>query len=259
MHANLISPQDRKGFRMKNTLHSKRRSPVYALVCTLLIVLGLGLSACDGHFLSLDCIGSSGYCGAPPPTPAGAPGMTVIASAITARAPLVSDPLSKQDAYKWAVDSTCNFRNGAYFVKYSTRSNGTYTCDTEKINMRDGAIAMDVTLFSGNSAGIIFRASHGMDNFYEFMVSQQQFVLGAFINNNATLITPPTPSGVIHSKGQKNHLLVIVQGSDFKLFINGSFVDEVHDASLQAGYVGVALAYDPSGEASFANLNVYSL
>jgi hypothetical protein len=102
-------------------------------------------------------------------------------------------PLSKQDTYKWAVDSTCNFRNGAYFVKYSTRSNGTYTCDTEKISMRDGAIAMDVTLFSGNSADIIFRASHGMDNFYEFMVSQQQFVLGAFINNNATLITPPHP------------------------------------------------------------------
>ena len=170
---------------------------------------------------------------------------------------MLTDPLSKQDEYSWAVDNTCNFHNGAYYVKYNGKSSGTYTCDSEKISYQNAAIAMDVTLISGNSAGIIFRASHGMDNFYEFMVSQEQFVFGVFRNNDVKHIVP-TPSIAIHGVGKTNRLLVIVHGDDFKLFINGSFVGEVQDDALTAaGFVGVSLAYNPNGEASFSNLAIY--
>lgn len=221
------------------------------------IVLCLSLTGCDGHFLSLDCVGSSGYCKPLPPTPTNAPMFAATARVITAGKPLLTDPLNKQDGYSWADDSTCNFHDGAYYVTYNGKSSGTYTCDSEKINYQNAAIAMDVTLISGNSAGIIFRASHGMDNFYEFMVSQEQFVFGVFRNNDVKHIVP-VPSTAIHGVGKTNRLLVTIHGDDFKLFINGSFVGEVQDDALPAaGFVGVSLAYNPNGEARFSNLAIY--
>lgn len=46
----------------------------------------------------------------------------------------------------------------------------------------------------------------------------------------------------------------------FDLFINDTFVAEVHDLSItNSGYIGFGLAYDPHGKASFANLNMYNL
>jgi hypothetical protein len=68
----------------------------------------------------------------------------------------------------------------------------------------------------------------------------------------------PTPSSAIHGIGQTNRLLVIARGDDFKLFVNGSFVGEFQDDTLPAAaYVGVSLAYNPGGEASFSNLDIY--
>lgn len=245
---------------MRNKRVFKRHRNVFAPIwmsSLLLVVLCLSLAGCDGHFLSLDCIGSSGYCNPLPPTPTNAPTLAATANALTAGKPLVADPLSKQDGYNWAANSTCNFHDGAYYVKYSGKSSGTYTCDTEKLSYQNVAIAMDVTLISGNSAGIIFRASHGMNSFYEFMVSQEQFLLAVFHNNDIKHILP-TPSSTIHGIGQTNRLLVIARGNDFKLFVNGSFVGEVQDNTLTAaGYIGVSLAYDPGGEASFSNLDIY--
>ena len=226
----------------------------------LLFILCMLLTGCDGHFLSIDCIGSSGYCG-PLPAPPHAPfALLATATAITRSKPLVTDPLSKQDSFHWAVDSACNFHNGAYYVKFSNRSGGTYTCDSNKLNYRNVAIAMDVTLISGDSAGILFRASPDMNNFYEFMVSRGQFVLVKFVNNNSSLVIPAIPSGVIHDLNHANRLLVIARGDDFQLFINGTFVGEAHDDSLAAsGYVGVSLVYTPKGEASFSNLVIYQV
>lgn len=224
----------------------------------LLFCLCLLLTGCDGHFLSVDCIGSSGFCGPLSPTP-NAPALVATAKAIIASKPLVTDPLSKQDSNHWAVDNACNFHNNAYFIKFSNSSNGTYTCDSNKIIYRDAAIAMNVTLIAGDSAGIMFRASPNMYNFYEFMITQGQFLLESFINNTAAnTIIPATPSNTIHGIGQSNRLMVIAKGDDFQFFINGTFVGEVHDDTIPAaGYVGVSLVYTPTGEASFSNLDIY--
>lgn len=248
---------------MMNRQIQKGRQSIFASICIpglLLFFLCLSLTGCDGHFLSIDCIGSSGYCGSPPAPPHAPLALLATATAITGSKPLVSDPLSKQDSYHWAVDSACNFHNGAYYVKFGDRSGGTYTCDSNKLSYRDFAIAMDVTLMAGDSAGILFRASRDLNNFYEFMVSRQQFVLVKFVNNNSSLVIPPLPSGTIHDLNHANRLLVIARGDDFQLFINGTFVSEAHDDSLtSAGYVGVSLIYNPKGEASFSNLTIYQV
>ena len=245
---------------------SPRGKKVFLWCCELGILalfLSLSLSACGITLFRSNCSGINIFCNKN--------GSTVISPNATAQAiavatasvlqkhtPLVSDPLSGQDSNAWAVDDTCNFHNGAYFMTYSSSSNGTYTCDARTLHYSDAAIQMDVALLSGQSAGIMFRASAGMDEFYEFMVTEGQFSLGLFGNNNtSTSLIPFTHTSATHGAGAKNTLLVLSKGTDFRLFINGIFVGETHDATLTTGYVGMSLAYNPSGQASFSNLIIY--
>lgn len=228
-------------------------------VTLLVVMLCLTLSGCDGHFLSLDCVGSSGFCSSLQPTPTNAPTLQATARAIIASQPLVADPLNKPDKYNWPVGSTCNFHDGAYYVQYSGRTAGNYACGSDKISYQNVAIALNVTLFRGDSAGIVFRGSQGMNSFYEFMVSQAQYALEVIEGNTVKSIIP-TPNPLIHGMGQANRLLVIARGDDFQLFINGSFVAELQDNTLSAaGYIGVSLAYRPTGEASFSDLDIYQV
>lgn len=228
-------------------------------VILLVVVLGLTLSGCDGHVLGLDCVGSSGFCNSLQPTPTNAPTLQATARAILARHPLVADPLTKEDGNNWPHDTTCNFHDGAYYANYSSRSAGTYTCVSNKISYQNVAIALNVTLFRGDAAGIVFRGTKGMNDFYEFMVSQFQYYL-AVIQGNSIKGIVPMPNPAIHGMGQANRLLVIARGGSFQLFINNLFVATVQDSTLSAaGYIGVGLAYNPVGEASFSDLDIYQV
>ena len=71
-----------------------------------------------------------------------------------------------------------------------------------------------------------------------------------------------TTSSAIAPVGQKNTLLIIANGNDFKLYINGTFVGEQQDGSStistgQIGFVAGTLSSTTRGEASFSNLNIY--
>jgi hypothetical protein len=228
----------------------------------LVVLLSTSLSAC-GINLNKSCTGENVSCGNVGSTvfsPDSTAQAIAVATANTIQKnkPLASDPLNSQDSNHWAEDDNCYFRYGGYFVTYSGSSDGTYTCDSAKLYYRDVAIQMDVTLISGNSAGIMFRATPGMSEFYEFMIGYGSFALGLFgSNNTSTVLFPPTQSNAVHGWGGKNRLLVISEGNDFRLFINGTFVGETHDDTLTAGYVGVSLAYNPSGQAIFSNLVIY--
>lgn len=245
----------------KRALSLRKRTGVVPRwsVILLVVLLSLTFSSCDGHFLSLDCVGSSGFCNSLQPTPTNAPELQATAGAVLASQPLVADPLTKPDGNDWPVDATCNFHDNAYYVNYSSNSAGTYTCVSDKIIYQNAAIALNVTLWRGDSAGIVFRGTKGMNDFYEFMVSQFQYSQGVIEGNSSNSIVP-VPDPVIHGMGQVNRLLVIVKGDVFQLFINGSFVASVQDNTLSAtGYVGVSLAYDPVGEASFSDLDIYQV
>lgn len=131
-------------------IHPRRytaRGPRVGLIGLLLVAICVMLTGCDKHFLGLDCIGASGICGPVPPTP-NAAALTSAAQAITQSKPLVTDSLSKQDAYKWGISAGCDFHDGTYVVKFSGKTNGTYVCTSNKLTYRDLALAADVTLMS---------------------------------------------------------------------------------------------------------------
>jgi len=70
------------------------------------------------------------------------------------------------------------------------------------------------------------------------------------------------PNSAIAAGSQKNTLLVIANGSDFKLFINGVFVGELQDSTYIGGEVGFDAGTTPSvnrAEASFSNFKVYQV
>ena len=245
----------------KQQLSKRSRTRLAPLACVALLILSLCLmlTGCDGHFLSLDCVGSSGFCSSLQPTPTNALTLQATTGAIIAHPPLTADPLNKPDGYNWPVSTACRFHDDAYYIQYSGRSAGNYTCFSNKIKYQNVAIALNVTLFKGDAAGIAFRASQKMNTFYDFLVSQAQFAL-VVMQGNTLLSTVPVPNPRIHGMGLTNRLMVIARGDDFQFFINGSFITEMHDKTISAaGYIGLSLVYRPLGEASFSDLDIYQI
>ena len=77
-----------------------------------------------------------------------------------------------------------------------------------------------------------------------------------------TDLIPATRSKAILPGKRKNTLLVIANGSNFDLFINGVFVGEYQDSNYSSGQVGFSVeTYSTvkAGEASFSNFKVYSV
>jgi serine/threonine protein kinase len=184
------------------------------------------------------------------------------ATAITGGTPLVNDPLSSPDNNNWPNDgTTCSFTNNAYEVTANS-ANTLQPCLSGNLQYGNAAIQIDVTLTSSADAGLIFRASADESQFYDFEItSKGQFYLRYRANGKYTSLIANTPSSAIQGTGSKNTLLVIANGSDLQLFINGTFVDEVHSSKFASGQIGVVAGTlaASSGSASFANLNVYAV
>jgi len=71
-------------------------------------------------------------------------------------------------------------------------------------------------------------------------------------------------NSAIRTGSQKNTLLVLAKGNDFKIYINGMFLAETNDSNSTSAdglidfNVGTYAAH-PKGDASFANFKVYPL
>jgi hypothetical protein len=116
---------------------------------------------------------------------------------------------------------------------------------------------MDITVLSGDGAGILFRITGG--NAYEFEVGKGDFAVLVWYNGsivNELISTQSSPA--VHGLNQVNHLLVIAKGNILKFFINGVFVGEAQDSVVPGpGIIGMSLEYAPNSAARYANLAVY--
>jgi serine/threonine protein kinase len=182
------------------------------------------------------------------------------ATAVTSSTPLLSDSLSSNTNGRWAENSACLFQNNTYNVLVSQPGylqpcslNGSYT-------FGNCAIQVSVTLVRGSDAGFIFRVNG--DQFYDFEINDQgQYYFRRHDANagaNYMLLVPSTSSSAIGSG--TNQLMVIANGSDFRLFVNGTFVNEVQDSTYTSGQfslVAGTIQTASNAEASFSSLNVY--
>jgi len=174
--------------------------------------------------------------------------------------PLLQDPLSSNINGRWKESSACVFTGQSYHVEVQ-QPNFLQICPANTFALTNDTISVDVSLLSGDNAGLLFRTSG--QQFYDFEIT----ALGEFFfrmhnpasGTNYTYIINNTKSNAI-VLGGKNTLLVIASGDDFKFFINGIFVDEQHEGTLASGQLALAagtLTSTSSGEASFTNLQVF--
>ena len=176
---------------------------------------------------------------------------------------VLSDKLNSNINGRWPETPSCAFKTGSYHVLVR-QANFLQICPSDTFSSSNAAIQVDVSLLSGDNAGLLFRVSGSQ--FYDFEITNQ----GTFFlrrhnggtNANYTYLLPTTSSPAIHTGGQANRLLAIANGSDFKLYINGTFVGEAQDSTYSSGQVGFVVGTLPStnaGEGSFANLKMYKL
>ncbi len=185
-------------------------------------------------------------------------------NAILQSQPVLVDSLTGNTLNRWTVDgSHCVFGNGGYIV-YAMQVNYLQSCPMLSPQVSNSAVEVDVTMFGGSSAGMLFRFNG--NQYYDFEVtSSNQFF---FARHDASSISGPAYliknmySSAILAMGQKNTLLIIANGADFKLYINGSFVGEAHDSTYGSGQLAFASGTSglvTSGQANYSNLKVFKL
>ncbi len=196
------------------------------------------------------------------------PQQAAIANArtITNTSPVYADDLSTDFISDWYVDYTnCAFIDNTYHVIVK-QNNAFQMCESSILSYDNAALQVDVSLLKGSDAGIILRATD--QQFYEFGIDNQ----GNFFfrrhdpdaagGGSFTDLIPATKSNAILPGKRKNTLLVIANGSNFDLFINGTYVGNYQDSTYTNGQIGFSvetLSTVNSGEASFSNLKVYSV
>jgi eukaryotic-like serine/threonine-protein kinase len=188
------------------------------------------------------------------------------ARAITNTSPIFADDLSTNFISDWYVDYTnCTFTRGTYHAIVK-QSSAFQICKSSILSYDNAALQVDVSLLAGSDAGFILRATD--QQFYEFGIDNQgNFFFRRHDPDGAgggsfTDLIPATRSNAILPGKRKNTLLVIANGSNFELFINGVFVGEHQDNSYTSGQVGFSVetfSTVKAGEASFSNFKVFSL
>ncbi len=196
------------------------------------------------------------------------PQQAAIATArtITNTTPIFADDLSTNFISDWYVDYTnCIFIDNTYHVIVK-QSNALQICKSSLLSYDNAALQVDVSLLAGSDAGIILRATD--QQFYEFGIDNQ----GNFFfrrhdpyangGGNFTDLIPATKSNAILPGKRKNTLLVIANGSNFDLFINGVFVGDYQDSTYTNGQIGFSVetyAGVKAGEASFSDFEIFSV
>lgn len=126
----------------------------------------------------------------------------------------------------------------------------------------DGAIEADVNLASGpaeTSAGIVFRYQDEQ-NFYFFGVSGDGYYVLAVLNNGTwTQLFDWTISPQVQREGSANRLRVEMAGDRFRVYVNGTLLDEARDTTFRSGGIALAVNTFDQGNATvlFKNFVIY--
>ncbi|HTK08681.1 MAG TPA: protein kinase [Ktedonobacteraceae bacterium] len=126
----------------------------------------------------------------------------------------------------------------------------------------DFAYEVQVTIVSGDCAGIFFRVDKTTFNGYTFVICQwgEEDLYKWAPNGSLQLIEGNTSAAIKQGLNQSNMLAVVAQGSTISLFVNSQQVDQQQDSSSLQGVVGVA-AVDGSHptDAIFKGVTIWTL
>lgn len=194
--------------------------------------------------------------------------------------PLFHDDLTSNPTGAWRVKAPDQYdyqgfayANGSY--QLSGNQPGYVVVATYPYQQFGDAVAYEVTATqsgtikkdSGDGVGITFNSNEAQDDFMMFTVATTgdwQIYHYKYVDDRASdnwnYVTGGRSSAIHAGQGQTNHLLLVVRGRYFLIYINDQFVKSYntrYDTGLPAsGYVGVYLD-DSSLVGTFNNLSVY--
>lgn len=188
----------------------------------------------------------------------------------TRQTSIINGPLSHSDKLVWSevkgsTGNDCAFIEGAYHA--SAPASSATPCFATATNFSNFAFEIQMTIVSGHSGGIIFRASSNGGNYYQFRINTDgTYVLNKISTDSHrtlhSLLLVSGPSSVIKiAHNQLNLLAVIARGSNIYLYINRHYVNSVRDSNYKSGSIGVNVVGDMSGvvEAVFSHVQVWKL
>lgn len=182
---------------------------------------------------------------------------------------MLNDPLHDNTlGYNWdrgytssANGTSCTFIDNTYQV-LEFNTGRIYYCTETKVPVRDFALQVDMTIFSGDQGGIIFRLQG--NRYYFFRVGQDgSYFLKMYTDGTtgAGLVLVQGKSKIINTGLKKqNTLAIVARGSSFTLYINHTSVGTAQDTSYSQGSLGlVAEADTKATEVVFSNIKIWAL
>jgi len=152
-----------------------------------------------------------------------------------------NDPLTQQDANWMDVSdngASCTFRERAYHVEV-LRPQHRLSCMAHVVFVSDFAFQVKMMLITGDMGGLTFRSSASDSVFYHFyLYADGHYVL--YLRSDPLGIAQTLATGSLNIDiHQLNVLGVVARGDHLMLYVNHTLMSEVHDNTLNAGFIGL--------------------
>ncbi len=200
--------------------------------------------------------------GSSPTTPSQGTASTSVALPNLSGTPILADSLANNNANHWTQDKYCVFANNSYHVTVS-QIDKQHVCPLLTFTPDNAIVEVDTSLLSSSDAGMLLRFNG--EQFYDFEITNQgQFFFRRHDTGGGSTfqyLIPLTSNKAIKTGKQKNTLLAVANGSDFRLYINGTFVGEVHDTTYASGQFALTTGTNASqanATSSFNNFKMFS-
>jgi len=183
--------------------------------------------------------------------------------------PTLNDALTGPDNYGWdnysqGSNTSCSFSGNAYHAKAAP---GYFSpCYAKATNYSDFTFQAQVTIVTGHSGGIVFRADSKNDKGYRFRISTDgTYILDKFFFDSQgqpqnTILTSGHTPLIVTDANQPNLVAATAQGTSIYLYVNNKYIDHASDSTYQSGQIGVYTDSDANNvDAMFSNAQVWKL
>jgi len=160
-------------------------------------------------------------------------------------------------------DREFDYKDGEYHILIKKYNWVSWAPNQNAGQFADFTLEIDARLVSGPNQsryGVIFRLQDDV-NFYHFLVSGDGYYrVGTRTNGMWTELQGWTKSDFIETGNSTNHLKVICEGSQIKVYVNDYHLATVTDNSFTEGGVGMIVeTTEPNTLVAFDNIRAYSL
>ena len=179
--------------------------------------------------------------------------------------PVMNEGLGAPDNYGWdnvvKANTGCTFAGGAYHAHAKSGYFG--PCYAGATNFSDLLLQVQMTIVSGHSGGVVFRADDASDHEYQFRISTDgTYILNKYIGKTSpSTLLSGSSSAIVKGANQSNLIAVLAQGDAIAVYINKKYVDSKNDTTYSQGQIGVYVDSDssPVVDAAFSKLQVWKL